>query len=112
MADIDFRRTERVLLNDFAFVEKNHERLLIAFGAAMNQTHIGNKVCGFRVHSGEFIFPYFITAIGKGGLRGIAIELAHMLLTSFSFDQLPGHSFRRSVRDAFIADASAPAQEC
>jgi hypothetical protein len=57
LAEVDFRGADRVLLNDFVFVEKNHERLLIARGAAVNQIHIGNKACRLRVQSGEFIFP-------------------------------------------------------
>jgi hypothetical protein len=53
--------------------KKNHERLLIAFSAAMNQAHIGNKVRGLRVHSGEIVFPYFVAAISEGGLCRVAI---------------------------------------
>ena len=73
----------------------------------MNQVYIGNKVGGFRVHSGEIVFPYFVGAIGEGGLCGVAIYSAHMLLSGFSFDQLRGHALRRSVGDAFIANARA-----
>src|SRR5229473_7144658 len=79
--------------------KKNHERLLIAFSAAMDQIYIGNKVGRFRVHSGEIVFPYFVGAVGEGGLCGVAIKSAHILLSAFSFDQLRGHALRRSVGD-------------
>jgi hypothetical protein len=46
LADINFRCVDRVLLNDPSFVEQNYERLLVAFGSAINQIHIGNKVRG------------------------------------------------------------------
>jgi hypothetical protein len=36
------------LLNDFVSVEKDHERLLIAFGAATNPFHAGIKFVGFE----------------------------------------------------------------
>src|SRR5262249_7056540 len=100
---------DRVLPDDFAFVEKNHERLLVAFSAAIYQIHIGNKIRGLRVHPGEIVFPYFVAAIREGGLCGIAILSTHILLSRSSFDQLRGHALRRSVSDAFIANASAPA---
>src|SRR6267142_3303407 len=111
LADVDFRRADRVLPNDFGPIEKNHERLLITFSAAMNQVYIGNKVRGFRVHSGEIVFPYFVAAISERGLCGVAIYSAHILLRGSSFDQLRGHALRCGVGNAFIATASAPAQQ-
>src|SRR5882672_812685 len=111
LADVDFRRADRVLPNDFAPIEKNHERLLIAFSAAMNQAHIGNKVRGLRVHSGEIVFPYFVAAISEGGLCRVAIYSAHILLGVSSFNQCRGPAPRWGAGNAFIPTASPPAKK-
>src|SRR5262249_6174105 len=41
LADIHLRRADRVLLNDLALVEKNDQRFLVAFGAAVDRVHVG-----------------------------------------------------------------------
>jgi hypothetical protein len=51
LANVDLRGVDRVLLHNFVSVEKNHKRFLVAFSAAVDQIHIGNKVCGFRLQS-------------------------------------------------------------
>src|SRR5262249_3789126 len=59
----------------------------------------------------EFVFPNFVAAVGEGALDGIAIELAHLHLRRSALDKLSRHAFRRSVGDAFVADACAPTQK-
>jgi hypothetical protein len=94
LVDVNFRGVDGVLLYDFAFIEKNYERLLVTFGTAIDQIHVGNEVCGFRVQSREFIFPRLIAAVSKAALDWIPVQFAHMRLRSSSFDQLSGHGFR------------------
>jgi hypothetical protein len=65
-ADIDLRRAQRVLLDDLGLIEENHERFLIAFGAARNEIDIGDEVGRLRRHTGKFIFPYLVAAAPRG----------------------------------------------
>src|SRR5262249_47211405 len=86
------------------------ERFLIAFGATVDRTHIGNKIRDLRAQPGEFVLPGFVAAVGERDLDRIAIELAHLRLGGLALDQLLGHGLLRSVGDALIAAACAPAK--